>query len=367
MNETEDFLASFDPVPKGVQLPAGIPYLPDSCQADRGDRFVWRVRRQSDGALFILKAAPLADKDLLEEYCILSRLSPLLPDQIPAPIDYLQDNGTEYLLRTYLPGITLAQYREREGGCPLELCVQLGRKLCSLLGTIHSQHPPVIHRDIKPENILLLPSGEVALMDFSIARQYKEGQDTDTRHMGTRSTAAPEQYGYAQTDSRTDIYALGMTLIWLLTGSYSAESLTEPPNLPLRRALEKAVSFSPEDRFQDTAAFSDALAGLHPKRGQAASRYKRLLIVLLCALLAGLAAGAGFFWRESRTVKFSSQLMEAAVRLELGRPSGPITYDDLAQITHLGIVGDHVFSEGEIFEYTESHYRIGGIFLGLLL
>lgn len=362
MNDAEDFLASFDPVPEGVRLPAGIPYLPDSCLADRGDRFVWRVRRQSDGALFILKAAPLADKDLLEEYGILSRLSPLLPDQIPAPIDYLQDNGTEYLLRAYLPGITLAQYREQEGGCPPELCVHLGQKLCALLGTIHSQQPPIIHRDIKPENILLLPSGEVALMDFSIARQYKEGQDTDTRRMGTRSTAAPEQYGYAQTDCRTDIYALGMTLIWLLTGSYSAESLAEVPSLPLRRALEKAVSFSPEDRFQDTAAFSDALAGLPPKREQTASRHKWLFIFLLCVLLAGLAAGAGFFWRGNRTVTFSSQLMETAIRLELDRPEGRITYDDLSRIRHLGVVGDYVFSAGQKFEYAESNYRIGDVF-----
>lgn len=362
MSETEAFLSTFDPMPEGVQLPASIPaaYVPDSCLSDRGNRFVWRMRRQSDGTLFVLKAAPLEDKDLLEEYCILSRLSPLLPDQIPAPIDYYQDNGMEYLLRAWLPGMTLAQYREREGGCPPELCVQLGQKLCALLETIHSQQPPVICRDIKPENILLLPSGEAALIDFSIARQYKAGQDTDTRHMGTRATAAPEQYGYAQTDCRTDLYALGMTLIWMLTGSYNAEALGEISDLPLRRALEKAVSFAPEDRFQDAAAFSEALTGHPPKRKQ--PRHKPLLVFFLCALLAGLAVGAGILRRESGMVAFSSQTMEAAVRLELGRPEGPISYDDLAEIRHLGVVGDRVFSAGELFEYAEFNYRIGDEF-----
>lgn len=360
MSETETFLSTFDPVPEEVRVPAAIltDYTPDSCLAEKGGRFVWRVCRQSDGALFILKAAPLADKDLLEEYCILSRLSPLLPDQIPAPVDYVQDSGMEYLLRDWLPGMTLAQLRERED-CPPERCVQLGQKLCALLETIHSQQPSVIHRDIKPENILLLPSGEVALVDFSIARVYKDGQDTDTRHMGTRATAAPEQYGYAQTDPRTDIYALGMTLIWLLTGSYSVQALDQVPDLPLRRALEKAVSFAPENRYQDAAAFSDALAGRSPRRKQLR---KPLLVSLLCILLAGLAAGAGFLARENGTVTFSSRTMEAAVRLELDRPEGPITYDDLAQIRHLGAVGDRVFSAGELFEYNEFNYRIGGAF-----
>lgn len=368
MSETEAFLSSFDPVPGEVRLPAAIlaAYEPDSCLADRGGRFVWRMRRRSDGAFFVLKAAPLADQDLMEEFCILARLSPLLPGQVPAPVSYIQDGETEYLIRAYLPGMTLAQYREREDGCSPERCIQLGQQLCALLETIHSQQPPVIHRDIKPENILLLPGGEVALVDFSIARQYKAGQDTDTRHMGTRSTAAPEQYGYAQTDCRTDLYALGMTLIWLLTGSYRAEALPEAVNSPkyLREVLETAVSFAPESRYQDAASFSSALAGRPPKPKQAAPRRKPRLAaaILLCVLLAGLAMGAVSLWRANRTVTFSSRNMEAAVRLELGKPGGPITYDDLARITHLGVVGDRVFSAGELFEYTEFNYRIGGEF-----
>ena len=366
MSKTEAFMSTFDPVPEDARLPAGIlaAYTPDSCLAAEGDRFVWRMRRRSDGALFVLKAAPLADKDLMEEFCILARLSPLLPGQVPAPASYFQDNETEYLIRGYLPGMSLAQYRELEGGCSPELCIQLGQKICALLETIHSQQPPVILRDIKPENILLLPNGEVALIDFSIARRYKAGQDTDTRHMGTRATAAPEQYGYAQTDCRTDLYSLGMTLIWLLTGGYKAEALTEAAHGPkyLRGVLETAVSFAPENRYQDAASFSAALAGHPPRREQAVSRRKPRLVFPLLILLAGLSVGAGFLWRGDRTVTFSSQTMEAAVRLELNRPEGRVTYDDLARIRHLGAVGDYVFSAGEMFEYSESNYRIDGVF-----
>lgn len=366
MSETEAFLSTFDPMPEGARFPADIlaSYAPDSCLADKDGWFVWRMRRRSDGVLFVLEAAPVANRDLMEEFCILARLSPLLPDQVPAPISYFQSDGMEYLIRTYLPGMTLDQYREQEGGCSPDRCIQLGQKLCALLETIHSQQPPVIHRDIKPENILLLPGGEVALIDFGIARQYKAGQDTDTRHMGTRATAAPEQYGYAQTDCRTDLYALGMTLIWLLTGDYHTEALPETVPGPkyLRGVLETAVSFAPENRYQDAASFSAALAGRPVSREQPASRRKPRAAVLVLLLLACLAAGAGFLWRKDRAVTFSSRVMEAAVRLELDKPDGRITYDDLARITHLGAVGDYVFPEGKIFEYTESNYRIGGVF-----
>ena len=366
MSELEKFRSSFDPLPDGATLPAAVltAYEPDSCLSDQGERFVLKMRRRSDGAFFVLKAAPLTDKDLMEEFCILVRLSPLMPDQVPAPICYFQDNETEYLIRTYLPGMTLAQYREQEDGCSPERCIQLGQKLCALLETIHSQQPPIIHRDVKPENILVLPGGEVALVDFSIARQYKAGQDTDTRHMGTRSTAAPEQYGYAQTDCRTDVYALGMTLIWLLTGTYDASALTEAAYGPkyLCEVLKTAVSFAPESRYEDAASFSAALSGHPPRRKQTVSRSRPRLVFLLLVLLAGLAVGVGFLRRENRVVTFSSRVMEAAVRLELDKPEGPITYDDLVRIRHLGAVGDDVFSEGELFEYAEANYRIGGEF-----
>ena len=368
MNETEAFLSTFDLASGEVSFPAGIlaAYAPDSCLADKGGRSVWRMRRRSDGALFVLKTAPLAEEDLMEEFCILARLSPLLPNQVPAPVSYFQEDGTEYLIRAYLPGMTLAQYREQEDGCPPERCIQLGQKLCALLETIHGQQPPVILRDIKPENVLLLPDGEVALIDFSIARQYKAGQDTDTRHMGTRATAAPEQYGYAQTDCRTDLYGLGMTLIWLLTGGYRVEALSDAGEGPkyLRQVLETAVSFAPESRYQDAASFSAALAGrpLRTRKQAVSRRGPRPVFLLLILLLAGLAVGVGFLWRKGRTVTFTSQNMEAAVRLELNRPEGPVTYDDLARITHLGVVGDRVFSAGEKFEYTEFNYRIDGVF-----
>ena len=367
MTDRENFLSGFAPLPEEITLPPSFleTYEVESCLAPPAEgRLVLRLRRRADGAPAVLKAAPADREDLAEEFRILRALSPILPGQVPEGLDCFAERGTSYLLRAYLPGETLAQRREREDSCPEALCVSLGQKLCALLAVLHSQEPPVIHRDIKPENILLLPDGEVGLIDFGIARQFKDGQDTDTRRMGTRSTAAPEQYGYAQTDGRTDLYALGMSLIWLLTGQYDRDALAEAEGVSphLRRVLEKATAFSPEDRYQDAAALSAALAGEAPRRK------RRRPFFIAAALLLALAVGLVVLWPgaeraspgpaaetqplpEPQAVEFSSAVMEAAVRQALGRPEGEITYGDLSAVTRLAAVGDTAFGAEQAFDY----------------
>lgn len=362
MRDKENFLSGFAPLPEEITLPPSFleTYEVESCLSHKERGGVWRLARRSDGAAFVLKAVPAGTEDLAEAFQILTRLWPLLPDSVPEPVSQFRAGEMDCLLRSYLPGETLDSYREREDEYSEEACVQLGQKLCALLEILHSQEPPVIHRDIKPENIILLPDGKIGLIDFGIARQYKDGQDTDTRHMGTRSTAAPEQYGYAQTDRRTDLYALGMTLIWALTGCYDREALQEAEISPhLRKTLEKAVAFAPEARFQDAAAFSVALSGK-------TSRRRKMVLALTAALLLFLA-GAWFLHPAdmpleerpgeteeqlaSQTVEFSSTSMETAVRQALGKPVGEVTYDELAAITRLAVVGESPFGAEQAFDY----------------
>lgn len=373
MSERSDFLRCFTPVPEGAALPERISsaYDAESCLRRREDGgWTLRLRRRADGALYVLKADPAGNEDLPGEFQILTRLSPLLSGAVPEPATCFQEDGTTYLLRAFLPGETLRQYRERVGVCPEETCVRLGQKLCALLETLHGQELPVIHRDIKPENIILLPDGGVGLIDFGIARLYKADQDTDTRRMGTRSTAAPEQYGYAQTDQRTDLYALGMTLIWLATGTYEREALAQATDLSpyFRQTLEKAVSFAPEDRYQSAGDFSTALAGKAPPPRR---RRWPVLAALLLAVLAGvfwLGSGAPASGGDAEVpaeaalpqeVEFTSSSLESAVRAALDQPEGPITYDQLAEIRHLGIVGQTAFGPEQVFEYRISCYVDG--------
>ena len=334
---------------EGLPERLSLAYEAEACLSSREGRSVWRMRRRADGEPFLLKLSLEGTEDLSEEFHLLKRLARRLPGAVPFPVDYFRDEGTDYLLRSYLPGETLEQYRQRSGGCGAELCTEIGQKLCALLGTLHTLEPPIIHRDIKPENVILLPDGGVGLIDFGIARQYKPDQDQDTRRLGTRSTAAPEQYGYAQTDRRTDLYGLGMTLIWLLTGGYDREDLDRAAHVPrrLRRTLKKAAAFAPKDRYQDAAAFSAALAG-HSGR-------KWLILTALPVLL----AAALWIWgvgSGQRQVAFDSQSLELAVRAELGRPSGSVVYKDLEQIRRLAVVGTVPFSREEDFDYRIACY-----------
>lgn len=362
MDYTNDFLNGFDPMPEGITLPDRIllAYEPVSCLAHRENRSVWKLRRRADGALFVLKVVSVDEENLMEEFRILNQLVPVLPGAVPYPIDCFQSESTTYLLRSFLPGETLTQYRDRTGTCSAQTCAELGRKLCDLLKILHTQEPPVVHRDIKPENIILLPNGQVGLIDFGIARQYKDQQDTDTRHLGTRTTAAPEQYGYSQTDQRTDLYAVGITLIWLLTGEYDQSALKDGAGIPrhLIRALRRAASFDPSTRFSDAAALEHAL---RPRK----ALKRTITATVLCCILGLLALAAKNMPTppppEEQVIEFTSQQLEDAVRLELNRPDGEIIYGDLEQIEHLGIVSQVPFTAETSFDYRIGTH-VGGTF-----
>lgn len=122
------------------------------------------------------------------------------------------------------------------------------KELCSVLTFLHQKG--IIHRDIKPSNIMLTEEGHVYLIDFDIARMPREGLDQDTRQLGTRGFASPEQYGFSQTDQRTDIYALGTTLKLLLTKK------TEKPHY--RKVLQKCTNLDPDQRYRSVEQFQRA-------------------------------------------------------------------------------------------------------------
>ena len=115
---------------------------------------------------------------------------------------------------------------------------------------LHSAKPPVIHRDLKPSNIMVTDKGEVKILDYDAAKIYKADSTGDTTNLGTAGMAAPEQYGFMQSDPRSDVYAVGKML---------AEAF--PDVKKIQRIAAKASSFDPEDRYSDAGEFSDALTG----------------------------------------------------------------------------------------------------------
>ncbi len=147
-------------------------------------------------------------------------LASLTHPNLPSIYDYFTEGGRWYLVMSYIEGETLEAYvKHVPGEClPVEKVLQIGSQLAAVLSYLHTRKPPIIFRDLKPANIMRIPDGQIYLIDFGIARLFKQGQTRDTAALGSPGYAAPEQYGRAQTTPQTDVYSLGATLHQLLTG-----------------------------------------------------------------------------------------------------------------------------------------------------
>ena len=188
-------------------------------------------------------------------------------------------NDTIFIaVREYIEGMPLSLYVE-EKDLSMKEIIKIATELCDILAYLHHRDKPIIHRDIKPQNIIIRPDGGISLIDFDIARVYRSDRDTDTVFFGTPAYAPPEQYGFSQTDARTDIYSLGIVLRFLLTGSTK-----ENPNIriyrPLSKIIRKCTAFAPEERFADVSQVKSALLMANPK-----SQSIRMAVVILCAVL----------------------------------------------------------------------------------
>ncbi|MGN0077118.1 MAG: protein kinase [Parafannyhessea sp.] len=176
----------------------------------------------------------------------------------------------------FVDGPTLAQL-VRDGG-PLEAgrAVLLVRQLCQALAPLHAAG--VVHRDVTPGNVVVASDG-AHLIDLGIARVRVEGATHDTTRLGTWGFAAPEQYGFAQTDARSDVFSLGRLLAYALTAldpsGAAFESAADSPQVlaSVREVINKATAFEPSARYQSVGELSRALeAACPPQPSPAAAR-----------------------------------------------------------------------------------------------
>ncbi|MEO6890236.1 MAG: serine/threonine-protein kinase [Ktedonobacteraceae bacterium] len=206
-----------------------------------------------------------AVQNFLAEATILSRLN---HPNLPAFTDFFTEGARHFLVMEFIDGTTLEDLLEHNGGpFPERRVLGWARQLCDVLEYLHSQQPPVIFRDLKPGNIMLRRDGRIKLIDFGIARLVRRSSSQDTQLLGTPGFAPPEQYGTAQTDERSDMYSLAMTLFQLLTDTLTEKGFGLPDvrsvnpeiSLPVAHALEKATSLEPGDRYESIAVFRRAL------------------------------------------------------------------------------------------------------------
>ena len=171
-------------------------------------------------------------------------------DHIPEITGYTKDNdGNLIIIEEVIEGNTFdVVINDRSMPDKEKLKYFLG--LLEGLEHLHKAATPVIHRDLKPSNIMVTDKGEVKIIDYDSAKIYKPGQNGDTTNLGTDGIAAPEQYGFMQSDPRSDIYAVGKML---------ADAF--PDNKKIQRIAAKASSFDPADRYESVRELADALEG----------------------------------------------------------------------------------------------------------
>lgn len=254
---------------------------------------VKEIRKKGNG-----KNDEVIVNSLLAEANLMKRLD---HPALPRIVDIIDNGITIYVVMDYIEGESLDKVLKEHGAQPEELVVGWAKQLCDALTYLHSQKPPIIYRDMKPANVMLKPEGNVKIIDFGIAREYKEQNLADTTVLGTKGYAPPEQYS-GQTDARSDIFALGMTMHHLLTGvdprsgdAYESVRMWNPElSEGIEIIIDKCVQPASENRYQDC---EDLLYDLnHPElttKGYKTKQKRKLAAFITASSLAVVLGGVG--------------------------------------------------------------------------
>ncbi|MEE0863260.1 MAG: serine/threonine-protein kinase [Lachnospiraceae bacterium] len=226
---------------------------------------------------------------------------------LPRIVDIIDSGKTIYVVMDYIEGESLDKILASDGAQPQDKVIKWAKQLCDVLRYLHSQNPPIIYRDMKPANVMLKPEGTLKVIDFGIAREFKEHNISDTVSLGTKGYAAPEQFGgMGQTDVRTDIYCLGVTLYHLVTG----QNPSEPPYqmYPIRQwnpslssgfetIITKCTQLNPDDRYQNCDELMYALEHYDEMDSSYRKKQKKKLRLFIGAVSMSAimcASGLGF-------------------------------------------------------------------------
>lgn len=263
---------------------------------------VYLVRHLRLGTLWALKEIYKTrgeQIDLLAEANMLKRLS---HPALPRIVDIYEDEDSIYIVEDYIEGVSLDKRLQEQGNFAESQIRLWADELCDVLRYIHEQKPnPIIYRDMKPSNIMVTPDNKVKLIDFGIAREFKQESTGDTAKLGTMGYAAPEQYGTAQSDARTDIYSLGVTLYHAVTGKspmaapYELRPIREW-DAELSEGLEyiilKCTKNNPDERYQSISELQYDLKNI--ERFSAANRRRKMIErvkLAACGMVALLGIG----------------------------------------------------------------------------
>lgn len=347
------------------------------CLKESEDSSTFLVKESATGILCVLKWGRNRQTEFLRnEMEIMKKMADRKLSGIPKAYRIFEENGEVYLVREYIEGMSLAQMVLQKGGISeAEIC-RISRKICQTAEQFQNPDEPMIHRDIKPENIVVTPGGEVVFIDFGTMRSYKKDGSRDTFVVGTRGTAAPEQYGYTQTDQRTDVYAIGQTMLYMVSESYEMNQLSEcAVSRRMKKIIEKACSFEPDKRYGDAAQLRRAVEKCQANNRKKVYKKAGAVFGLIAAgYILAIFSPDGTVIENKRIetaeqsaaeeqiqaeITFREKLIEEAVRKELGlSKTDKITASMLENVRKLRIVGKEILDDEDTF-WGEGHHVDG--------
>ncbi|MCR5603434.1 MAG: protein kinase [Lachnospiraceae bacterium] len=178
---------------------------------------------------------------------------------MPRIFEAIAQDDELVIIEEYVSGQNLEQLINEQGSLSQKETVDYALKLCNILSELHSRKPAIIHRDIKPTNVIITPANELVLIDLNAAK-YESEKEEDTKLLGTKGYAAPEQYGFGSSGVQTDIYAVGVLMRTMLNGSLSSGFDADSR---LCKIINKCTELSPKLRYGSIEDLKNALEATH--------------------------------------------------------------------------------------------------------
>ena len=214
------------------------------------DKAIYRVKDRA-GVVYVAKVFTKTYKHPIYE-----SLSRLAHENMPKIHEIVLLEDCFYVIEDCIAGRTLRERLDENGALSKKETLGILMQLCDVLSYLHNQPTPIIHRDITPNNVMITDGGIVKLIDFDIARKHRDDATSDTELIGTKHFAPPEQYGFSQSDPRTDIYALGMLMTVMMTNTYEVQRVKDSQ---ITNVIERCMMLSPDKRFQTVKKLKERL------------------------------------------------------------------------------------------------------------
>lgn len=214
---------------------------------------VYLVQNELNGKIYIKKELKTYNIEVFRALKLINHRN------TPRIYEFIELEDTLYVIEEFINGSTLEEILKEQGPLKEDLVIEYVLELCEILKVLHNERIPIIHRDIKTSNIIISNDNVLKLIDFDVSRIHKEEGKEDTYILGTKGYASPEQFGFDQTDCRSDIYSLGILMNVLTTGDYPKNKKNSGK---LSSIIEKCTHIAAERRYGSVVELSEELKRL---------------------------------------------------------------------------------------------------------